>query len=151
MAYATAADIEDRLGRDLDDGEQQIVHTRLGDAETLILARIPDLHARVTAGTIPSAVVAMVEAEAVLRLVRNPDGYRSESDGNYSYELARTVASGRLEILDDEWALLGIRRKRFFIAARLPPAAYLPGQCCNPNYPIEPCLCALRTANESAG
>ncbi|MBM7771974.1 hypothetical protein JOD54_002178 [Actinokineospora baliensis] len=146
MAYATSSDVEDRLGRELDDSETQIVYTRLEDAETLILAKIPDLHTRVTANTVPRSVVTMIEADAVLRLLRNPNGFSGETDGNYSYQLSRDVASGKLEILDSEWALLGIRRKRFVIAPRLPVPTFLVGRCCNPNYPIESCLC-LREAN----
>jgi hypothetical protein len=44
----------------------------------------------------------------VLRLVRNPEGYASESDGTYSYQFNRETASGRLEILAEEWERLGI-------------------------------------------
>ena len=47
MAYATVADVEARLGRSLEAGEQDIVETRLNDVELLIRHRIPDLDARV--------------------------------------------------------------------------------------------------------
>jgi hypothetical protein len=46
----------------------------------------------------------------VLRLVRNPEGYLSETDGNYSYQMQRELASGRLSILPEEWEMLGLRR-----------------------------------------
>ena len=52
--------------------------------------------------------VKQVEAEAVLRLVRNPDGYISESDGTYGYQFSRELASGKLQILPEDWAVLGI-------------------------------------------
>lgn len=120
MAYATADDVSDRLmGRELDAEEEQIVTTRLGDAELLLRSRIPDLDDKVTAGTILEAVVVMVEAEMVLRLIRNPEGYTAETDGNYSYQISTKVASGRLEVLASEWALLGVRRKMFTISPHL--------------------------------
>ncbi len=122
MAYATVDDVEDRLGRELDDAEARIVNTRLNDAELLIRARLPDLDARVTSGRLDVMTVRMIEAEAVLRLVRNPSGFASESDGSYSYTLSEAVASGRLAILADEWSLLGIRRGAYVIRPLLRPA-----------------------------
>lgn len=122
MAYASVDDVEDRLGRELDETEARIVNTRLNDAELLIRARIPDLDARVTSGRLDVMTVRMIEAEAVLRLVRNPSGFASETDGSYSYTLSEAVASGRLAILADEWSLLGIRRGAYVIRPLLRPA-----------------------------
>lgn len=119
MAYATATNIADRLGRDLDETEARIVGARLGDAELLIKSRIKDLTDQVSAETIDQAIVVMVEADAVLRLIRNPEGYTTETDGNYSYAIDQSVATGRLKILDEEWALLGVRAKVFTIAPKM--------------------------------
>ena len=116
MAYATATDVEARLGRTLDASETQIVQARLADAELIIESRIPDLDTRVTEGTISQQAVIMVESDMVIRLVRNPDGYAQETDGNYSYTLHSDIASGRLTVLPHEWALLGIRGGVFTIA-----------------------------------
>ena len=108
-----------RLGRDLDDSETLIASVRLNDAERLIRSRIRDLDAQITAGTIDVEDVVYVEAEAVLRLVRNPDGYTSEQDGNYSFSIDQTVASGKLTILEDEWSLLGVRLGAFSLRPRI--------------------------------
>jgi hypothetical protein len=113
MAYATPEDVADRLGRDLDEQESRIVEARLGDAELKLRNRIPDLDSRVAASADYEATVIMVEAEMILRLVKNPDGFAEETDGNYSYRLSSQVASGRLEVLDEEWAELGVRRGAF--------------------------------------
>lgn len=121
MAYAVPADVEARLGRPLEPDEVAMVQIRLDDVERIIKSRIPDLDAQIIAGTIDESVVVMIEAEAVLRLIRNPEGYTAETDGNYSYQISASVASGRLEILPDEWALLGWRRGAFVIAASLAP------------------------------
>ncbi|MEO6084434.1 MAG: Gp19/Gp15/Gp42 family protein [Umezawaea sp.] len=109
MAFAVAQDVEQRLGRPLDAAEAQIVEARLGDAELLLRSRIPDLTVRVNSGALARDAVVMVEADMVLRLVRNPEGYAQESDGNYSYMLRTDVASGRLTVLGSEWTLLGVR------------------------------------------
>jgi hypothetical protein len=119
MSYAQASDVEARLGRSLDDTETIIVNARLGDAELVIKSRIPDLVDQVTAGTIDEAVVVMVESDMILRLIRNPEGYTQESDGNYSYTISTQVASGRLEVLESEWSMLGLKRGAFTIAPYL--------------------------------
>jgi hypothetical protein len=115
MAYATPTDVEARLGRTLDESEAQIVQARLGDAELIIKSRIPDLDTRITDGTLLQEALVMVESDMVLRLVKNPDGYAQETDGNYSYTLHSDIASGRLSVLPHEWALLGIRGGVFTI------------------------------------
>ena len=68
-----------------------------------------------TAGDIDADDVVQVEADAVLRLVRNPDGYASETDGTYGYTFSRAVASGELEITPEEWARLGVHKGRFSV------------------------------------
>lgn len=121
MAYATVADVEARLGRTLDPSEAQIVETRLNDVELMIRHRIPDLDAKVTSGEIDEQLLIMIECEAVLRLIRNPEGYTAETDGNYSYQISTQVASGRLDILPGEWAMLGVRNGVFTIRPSLAP------------------------------
>ncbi len=119
MAYAIPNDIANRLGRDLNEVEARIVNARLNDVELLIKARIPDLDDQIVLNKISSDLVVMIESDALLRLIRNPEGYKAETDGNYSYEIDQRVASGRLTILDEEWALLGIRASVFLIVPRL--------------------------------
>ena len=51
-----------------------------------------------------------IEADSVLRLVRNQEGYISETDGSYTYQLAADLQQGKLVILDEEWTTLGVRR-----------------------------------------
>lgn len=126
MAYASAADVEARLGRTLDPSETQIVNTRLNDVELMIRNRIPDLDIKVSTGVIDPQLVVMVECDAILRLVRNPDGFTAETDGNYSYQISKEVASGKLDILSGEWALLGVRNGAFTIRPSLAP---LYGNC----------------------
>lgn len=110
MALASVEDVVARLGKPLDDeGLELLVETRLGDAERILIKRIPDLLDRATDDPDGFAKdVIRVEAEMVLRLVRNPDGYSQESDGNYSYAIYQQVASGKLEVFPDEWDLLGV-------------------------------------------
>jgi hypothetical protein len=115
LSYANADDVLTRLGRGLTDEELTLVETRLADAERLIRRTITDMDARVDAGTIDAEDVKQVEAQMVLRLVRNPEGVYQETDGNYSYMLSRELASGKLEVLPEEWEILGVRRLGMFV------------------------------------
>ena len=114
MTYAQATDVQALLGRELTAEETAMVERRLSQAERLILRRIPDLADQIEAEQIDPADVVDVEAEAVLRVVHNPDGYSMESDGTYSYQLNSEIASGKLEILPSEWQLLGVRPRGLF-------------------------------------
>jgi hypothetical protein len=119
MAYATVQDVEVRLGRELSPEEEQLVQVRLEDVENMIRARIPNLDQLIADGDLDEDLVVMIEAEAVLRVIRNPEGYTSEVDGNYSYQISQRVSSGRLEIFDSEWALLGLTQGVFVISPML--------------------------------
>jgi uncharacterized protein YcaQ len=114
MAYAAAADVQAILGKELTPEETALVERRLAQVERMIVRRVPDLAAQIDAGDLDEADVIDIEAEAVLRLVRNPEGYASESDGTYSYQFDRNAASGKLEILPEEWQTLGIKPSRMF-------------------------------------
>lgn len=117
MAYATAADVQAVFGKTLTTEETALVERRLAQAERKILRRIPGLLEQIADGDLDEADVIDIEADAVLRLIRNPEGYVSESDGTYSYQFNRETASGKLEILAEEWERLGIKPSRLFSIA----------------------------------
>ncbi|MFT9642294.1 Gp19/Gp15/Gp42 family protein [Mycobacteroides abscessus] len=121
MTYAEPSDVSGRLGRSLDASEATMVSTRLNDAELIIKSRIPDLDDQIDDDKIDVDLVKMIEANSVVRLVRNPNAYTGETDGNYTYQINWKTATGELEILDNEWALLGISQAMFVIAPLLPP------------------------------
>ena len=110
MAYATFEDVQLRFFRDLTSEERPLVEQRLQDAENKIRRRIKDLDERVIADPDYGDLVRQVCADAVIRLVRNPEGYIQETDGNYTYQLSQSSADGRLTILPEEWVDLGVRK-----------------------------------------
>lgn len=114
MSYASVADVEHRMGRPLSDPERTLAAALLDDAETLLRARIPRLDQRVADEQFGKLVV-LVEASAVVRVLRNPGGYRSETAGDYSYTIDTRAAAGYLTILDSEWRLLGVAPGAFTI------------------------------------
>lgn len=114
MTYATTDDVVALWAKEPEPEVLALISRRLAQVERMILRRVPDLADRITAGDVQLEDVVQVEADAVLRLVRNPEGYVSEQDGAYGYEIRRDLASGKLTILDEEWKLLGWTRSRMF-------------------------------------
>ena len=112
MAFASVDDVAVRWSRDLSCEERELVSVRLEDVERLIRRRVPTLDDRLAAGSIDVEDLIQVEADAVLRLCRNPEGYVSETDGNYTYTLSKDLATGKLMLTSDEWAMLGVYRNR---------------------------------------
>lgn len=114
MAYASADDVSVRWARSLTDEETALIEVRLADVERMIVRRIPDLDQKILDGDIDVADVCQVESDAVLRLARNPEGYVSETDGNYTYTLHKELVSGKLQILPEEWEILGVASGMMF-------------------------------------
>ncbi|RAV17189.1 hypothetical protein DQP55_04180 [Mycolicibacterium sp. GF69] len=114
MAYAEADDVAALLARELTTEETALVTRRLAQVERMILRRIPDLAAQIDARDLDEADVIDIEAEAVLRVIKNPEGYQSEGDGSYQYQLNRHAADNRLRVTPDEWSVLGVKPSRMF-------------------------------------
>lgn len=108
MAYATAEDVTTLWAKEPEPEVLALIERRLEQVERMILRKVPNLPVRVEANPIYKADVIDIEADAVLRLVRNPEGYMSETDGGYTYQLQTDLSSGRLEVRDEEWEILGV-------------------------------------------
>lgn len=103
MAYADSAAVAGRLGRTLTQDEASWAEFLLDDIETAIKVRIPDLDAQIVAGTIDLDTVIRVEAWAVVRYMKNPDGKYQESLDDYSFTRDRAISSGILGLTDEDW------------------------------------------------
>lgn len=108
MAYATADDVVTLWAKEPEPEVLSLIDRRLQQVERMIRRRIPTLDLKVSADATFQADLIDIEADAVLRLVRNPEGYMSETDGTYTYQLQSDLSSGKLEILDSEWEILGV-------------------------------------------
>lgn len=112
MTYATVADVAAELGRPVPTDDPTIAQWErwLTRVENQVLARIPDLHARVLAGSPTAELVADVEATAVARKALNPEGLRSTTrsidDASVTKTIDQTRSTGELELTDDEWDML---------------------------------------------
>lgn len=112
MTYANITDVAAELGRPIPTDPNTIAQWNrwLTRIENRILARIPDLTDRVTAGEISAGLVADLEASAVARKALNPEGVRQMTraidDGSVTKTIDQTRSAGELELTEDEWALL---------------------------------------------
>ncbi|QCG76873.1 head-to-tail adaptor [Mycobacterium phage XianYue] len=110
MAYATANDVVVLWAKEPEPEVMALIERRLAQVERMIKRRIPDLDLKVMVDATFKADLIDIEADAVLRLVRNPEGYLSETDGAYTYQLSADLSQGKLTILDEEWTTLGVNR-----------------------------------------
>lgn len=94
----------------LDEWYQQ----KIDEAVRLLIRKIPNLVARIASydpvtgtGLDPEFVKDKV-MNAVLRVLRDPEGLESETEGNYSYTRNPVVASANIWFTKDELADLGL-------------------------------------------
>ena len=120
MTYATASDVVELWAREPEPEVIALIERRLAQVERMILRRIPDLASQIEDGHLDVADVIDIEADSVLRVIRNPEGLQAENDGNYSYQLSREAADNSLRIRPDEWERLGIKPSRMFSIAPQP-------------------------------
>lgn len=111
-ALATSLHIEERLGRALSPSEGVTANAYLEQASALLRLRVPSVDSRITAATLDPELVAGVVADAVIRVLRNPDGKVQESIDDYTYRRADAVADGSLYLTASEIASLSPVRSR---------------------------------------
>lgn len=103
------ADVDSRYleGSLMDRYDQAKVETQIQDAVDFALSRWRDrILSRLASGVLTDNLYKRTIADAVLRVVRNPEGYSNESDGGYAYGLRAQVASGNLWFTDEDIATL---------------------------------------------
>src|SRR6185295_6484899 len=77
----------------LERAEAQL-EVRVGDLESRAVPSDPNDPASVEAAEEWVELVGSIEGEMVARVFRNPEGFKQEDEGNYSYRIDTAVASG---------------------------------------------------------
>jgi hypothetical protein len=75
-------------------------------ASQLVRDTYPGIDAKITAGTVPADSVGLAVLNMVARVMRNPDGLRSQTIGPISRSFDTDQATGMLALTDAETALL---------------------------------------------
>ena len=103
--WATVDDIKDRyIGGDLPatDAEIQVL---IDDAEDIIRREVPDIEELIDSGEVPENRVRRIIAKMVIRVLRNPDGYRSTNLTSGPFSQGYTWAGdnpGELTLTDED-------------------------------------------------
>lgn len=106
MTWTTFEDVAKRYEKPLDADLVPWVTQVIEDAERRLVSKRPNLRSNVEAGKVDEADVRVAVVNAVLRVIRNPEGYQSETEGNYVYTIAKDVAGGKLYFEADDLALV---------------------------------------------
>lgn len=102
---ASASDVSAVFG-DLTPLQSTQVGAWLARLSAMVRLRIPTFDARIVASPDLGVLAKGVLVDAVVRVLRNPDGKLQESIDDYSYRRADSVADGALYLTDAEWRLL---------------------------------------------
>lgn len=85
--------------------------TKIEDAVALIEGTCPTVPSRLLSGALLPNNYKRIVADIILRVVRNPGGFASESEGGVSYSMQPVVASGNLWLTQQDIDLLnGVAR-----------------------------------------
>ncbi len=103
--YATVGEYEEIYGP-LSSVREAICNHLLKRASQMIRDRFRDVDARIAAGTLPASSVGTAVLNMTARVMRNPNGLRSESIGPFARGYDTEVASGLLQFTDAEAGLL---------------------------------------------
>lgn len=107
--WVEVEDIERRF-RTLTPAEKLAAEEFIDDAEDELQAKVADLAARVTRGEVPERRVYRIICDAVIAVLRNPDGWvtRSETRGPFSVSVTRAAGavSTRVTFSDEDLAAL---------------------------------------------
>lgn len=91
--------------RPLTAAEESVATTLIGYASSILRGRFPDVDQRVADGKLSADIPQLAVVNMVIRVLRNPDGVRSESIDDYSISYSDVTLAG-LELTAAEVALL---------------------------------------------
>lgn len=104
-AYATLADVQARYDKTIPVSLEPFVQAHLDDANLLLDSLVPTLASRAGTGNV-AGLARMVVVRAVLRVLRNPDGFKGEHAGEYGYYYDQNGSAGRVSFPPEDLALL---------------------------------------------
>lgn len=92
--------------------DEPTVDEYIDEAETILSVRLGDLDAWIAVDPVREARLKTVVKRMVRRVLKNPDGFESESEGDYSYTRSRALRSGEIYVSAADWRILGIKIRR---------------------------------------
>lgn len=123
--FATVEDIKSRWLTGTIPATDAQLTVLIGDAEDIILGEYPTIEASVSGGDVPLVRVVRVVSRMVNRVLRNPEGLRTVSEGTGPFQGSTTYGGdnpGELYLTDDDRRDLGGKRTggRAFTVSTIP-------------------------------
>jgi hypothetical protein len=110
--FATLSDVQLRYEGVIPTADDARITARIDDAEGLLTALIPSLLDPVKTDAARSARAKSVVCDAVLRVYRNPGGFRSEGMETDNAARSSAAESGLIQFTPDELQSLRLRSKK---------------------------------------
>lgn len=132
MSHATTTDVGIVLLRELTDEETDLATRLLSLAASTLRGKIPNLEFRMSDDVDFDDVVNYVEASAVARILRNPEGYSYEVIGPYAVQRPGSGILDTFEFTAGDLAKLGVGSGAFTIAPYMAPPTLPPS-----DFPVE--------------
>lgn len=133
MATTTFADVDEFVKRDIPSSDQTWVEGKIDEAEALIETYVGDVEDWITVDPAKrEPKIILVTCRMVDRVIKNPDGLATESDGDYSYGRFGSLASGEVYLSRSDLRMLGVGLRRRFgsIRLHLPPESPRNNRAC---------------------
>jgi hypothetical protein len=103
----TSEDLALTYEEELEEGKQEWYDQKIDEAVRLLIVKVPSVSMRVASGDLDIDFVKDVVLRAVMRVVRNPAGVDSVSEGGVSIGLTGSAArGGEIRFYDNEIALV---------------------------------------------
>ena len=109
--YATVDDVVAEYDGTIADDQIEYVERKLTSAELVVRSVAGDIGARIGSGQTTFDAVKLVLCNMVIRLLRNPEGVRTQTVGPFSVSVDPSVSSSQLLITREDRQLLGLRAR----------------------------------------
>lgn len=109
--YATVDDVVAEYDGTITDDQIEYIERKLTSAELVVKAVAGDIGARIGSGATSFEAVKLVLCNMVIRLLRNPEGVRTQTVGPFSVSLDSGASSAQLVITREDRQLLGLKAR----------------------------------------
>lgn len=109
--YATVDDVVAEYDGTIADDQIDYIDRKLTSAELVVRSVAGSIESRIGSGQTTFEAVKLVLCNMVIRLLRNPEGVRTQTVGPFSVSLDQSSSSAQLVITKEDRQLLGLRAR----------------------------------------
>ena len=109
--YATVDDVVAEYDGTVADDQIDYIDRKLTSAELVVRSVAGDIESRIGSGRTSFEAVKLVLCNMVIRVLRNPEGVRTQTVGPFSISLDQQSSSAQLVITKEDRQLLGLRAR----------------------------------------